>query len=956
MIITNKMATPPGESPQSYLLKLADAIRPLSDAVAIVDVVTQTALDYFKADRCYYCEIKGDVATIRRDAHRADLLSVANVYSMSEMPLFKSLLQSNQPIVVADVETSNVMDNVLKQLCLSVNIQAYMAVPVFKDNEPVGNFCLTQSKPRQWQDFEVELAKDIAERTWAEVERAHAEEALRESEYRFRAMADTAPVLIWELDESGVIFVNGHYLDFFGVGFEMVRGTGWTAFLHPDDVEAYTDAYRTAFNQRQPYTFECRFRRADGQYRWLRNIGRPVGANRFVGCSIDTTEHKRTEANLAFLAETSADFAPLASAEAIMSRVGERLGGFLGLSRCNFSIIDDAADCLETIYEWRHNETMPSFLGKHRISDYLNEDGLRRYQSGEISVVNDVRTDPRMKTPEYNFEQFQIGSVIDAPYLQNGRWIFLLSACRAESSEWRTDEIELMRELAARIHIRLERARAEEALRESEERLRIAVEAAELATWKWDLVKQEVFWNKQHFLLFGMEPHSNPVSPEEFFRHIHPDDRASVTASLEKSLRQKVPYDEDFRAVLDTGETRWMSSYGRVIAEDANGNPTQMSGVMFDITERKQSEQTLKEADRRKDEFLATLAHELRNPLAPIRIGLDIMKRRESQEVGTEARHVIERQVMQIIHLVNDLLDISRISQGKITLQIERVALSDFINMALETNQSSLLEARHEMIVSLPSTPVYVNGDFARLTQIVLNLLNNAVKYTEPGGTIQLSATIEEQHVIIRVKDSGIGIPAEMLPHIFDAFTQIEHSSKQMQGGLGIGLSLVKTLVEMHGGTIDAASDEVGSEFVVRLPLAESQQPETSHAPEAESVSAPQQHVLVVDDNEDAVQMMSIILTMQGHEVVTAVDGASAIQMALAERPTVAILDIGLPDMSGYDVAREIRQHLPNILLIALSGWGRKEDRAKSREAGFDFHLVKPVDPEHLQALFQANQ
>jgi two-component system, chemotaxis family, CheB/CheR fusion protein len=498
------------------------------------------------------------------------------------------------------------------------------------------------------------------------------------------------------------------------------------------------------------------------------------------------------------------------------------------------------------------------------------------------------------------------------------------------------------------------RKEAEESLRESEERTRIAVEASELATWKWDLVKQEVWWNREHFLLFGMEPHSNPVVPKEFFRHVHPDDREYVTASLEKSLREKTPYDEDFRVVLESGETRWMSGYGRVVAEDAKGNPTQMSGVMFDITERKQIEQALKDADRRKDEFLATLAHELRNPLAPIRVGLEIMRRRKSQELGTEARQVIERQVTQIIHLVDDLLDMSRISQGKITLQKERIALTDFINMALETNHPSLIAAKHEMIVNLPSSPIYVNGDLTRLTQIVLNLLNNAVKYTEPGGTIQLSATAENQHVTICVKDSGIGIPAQMLPRIFDVFTQVEHSSKQMQGGLGIGLSLVKTLVEMHGGTIEAISEGIGSEFVVRLPIAtEPQPPDLLHEPEAETVSVARQNVLVVDDNVDALNMMEVILTMQGHDVVTAFDGTSAIEIALAQRPTVAVLDIGLPDLSGYEVAQKIRQHLPNILLIALSGWGRPEDRTKSRAAGFDLHLVKPVDPEQLQTLFQ---
>ncbi len=426
----------------------------------------------------------------------------------------------------------------------------------------------------------------------------------------------------------------------------------------------------------------------------------------------------------------------------------------------------------------------------------------------------------------------------------------------------------------------------------------------------------------------------------------------NLAADAGEVLRTLHPFERE----VQSADERW--HIARIIPyRTANDRIDGVLLTFADITDRKQMATALQESDRRKDEFLATLAHELRNPLAPMLSGLEIMRQAESKEAGQQARSVIERQLKQIVRLVDDLLDISRITQGKIKLQIERVELADAINLALETNRPLLTAAGHKLQVALPTEPIYLEADAPRLAQIVINLLNNAVKYTEPNGKISLRVATENKQAELRVKDSGVGIPADMLPHIFDIFTQVERASGQMRGGLGIGLSLVKNLVEMHGGTIAAysAGTGTGSEFVVRLPLAVDQIPlaksPLTTAAQTSATPADGRHILVVDDNADAAEMLEVLLTLHGHKISVAYNGESAVKTAIEQQPEVVLLDIGLPDIDGYEVARRIREKLPQALLIALTGWGQDEDRRRSREAGFNHHLVKPVETKKLKQL-----
>jgi PAS domain S-box-containing protein len=366
---------------------------------------------------------------------------------------------------------------------------------------------------------------------------------------------------------------------------------------------------------------------------------------------------------------------------------------------------------------------------------------------------------------------------------------------------------------------------------------------------------------------------------------------------------------------------------------------------------------TLKETDRRKDEFLAMLAHELRNPLAPIRNAVQIFRAKGPPVPELQwARDVIDRQVFQLTRLVDDLLDVSRITRGKIELRKERVQLAAIVNSAVEASRPLIEKWGHEFTVTLPPEPIYLEADQTRLAQALLNLLNNAAKYTEQGGRIWLTAERDGEHVVIRVKDTGIGIPQEMLPRIFDMFTQVDRSLERSQGGLGIGLTLVQSLVERHGGTVKAHSGGPGkgSEFVVRLPVAaESKDRGQDGAAGIEKVAAPAKcRILVVDDNQDAADSLAMLLRILGNEVHTAHDGLEAVGAAGVFRPDVVLLDIGLPKLNGYEAGRRIReQQGKGVVLIALTGWGQEEDRRRSKEAGFDYHMTKPVEFDALQEL-----
>jgi signal transduction histidine kinase len=420
---------------------------------------------------------------------------------------------------------------------------------------------------------------------------------------------------------------------------------------------------------------------------------------------------------------------------------------------------------------------------------------------------------------------------------------------------------------------------------------------------------------------------------------------------------------------LQAEKTRELETLNRVLQRANQELEAANLSLQTEVTERTRVELALKEADRHKDEFLAMLAHELRNPLAPIHNAVQLMRLKAVTDPQLMwSRDVIGRQLAHLTRLVDDLLDVSRITRGKINLNKEVIELGALVTRTVETVQPLIDERGHTLSVEVPPGTLAVLGDPTRLTQALGNVLGNAAKYTNPGGHICLSVTPAGAEVVIQVRDNGVGIPADLMPMIFNLFTQLDRTSGPPQSGLGIGLALVQRLVEMHGGSVTAHSEGParGSEFAIRLPLfiRERVEPKPLHKlnalehsmTNADGTARTQRRILVADDNNDALESLATLLQLSGHEVYTAANGAVALESAEQHRPEVALLDIGMPKLDGYEVARRIRAQPwgQRITLVALTGWGQDSDRRRSQEAGFDSHLVKPLDLDKLTELLAA--
>jgi PAS domain S-box-containing protein len=496
-------------------------------------------------------------------------------------------------------------------------------------------------------------------------------------------------------------------------------------------------------------------------------------------------------------------------------------------------------------------------------------------------------------------------------------------------------------------------------LRESKARLEFTLAAAHVGEWEIDVDSGECRHSDLYDRCFGYAAPVPGWNLEMLFAHLHPDDRERVRALATQAFAAAADLDFDARVIWPDGSEHWIEVHGSayVSARARERDPARLRflGIIADVTLRKLTEATLRDADLRKDEFLATLAHELRNPLAPIRNAVQIMQLSHDEAMHDKARMIIERQLKQMVHLVDDLLDVSRISQGKVELRREQVDVGEAVTAAIETSRPLIDAGRHHLGTELaPPGTLRVDADFTRLCQIVANLLNNAAKYTPEGGRIRVLAVREGGEAVITVQDSGIGLTRDMLSRVFDMFAQVERSVVRAQGGLGIGLALVKRLVEMHGGSVAAFSEgpDCGCRFVVRLPLVEasSASPRRLPAHELAAEETGGLRVLVVDDNADSAESLSQVMRILGYPVAVARDGVEAVEVATGWRPAVVLMDIGMPRMSGLEAARALRA-LPGgerFWLVALSGWGQNEDRRKSREAGFDHHFVKPVDLEAL--------
>ena len=927
--------------------------------------------------------------------------------------------------------------------------------------------------------------------------RKQAEDALRESEERFRGIVSHSIAGVAEVDLTGrFLFANQRYCDIVGRSPTELLGLTMQEISHPDDLPRNLPLFQRIRHDGVPYVIEKRYLRPNGSEVWVSNSVSGLRdhdgqVKSVVAVCVDVTDRRHAEEALREEKERLQTLIDNLPRGAVYRAVQNPEAGTI-----DFTFLS---------------------AGVEQVLGVTAEEGIadasRLYQA--IHPDDRDRVSQEEKQSLRTLEQFNAEFRI---YHRSGqlRWLH----CRSIPHRLPSGSIAWEGIFLDVTDTKL----AEKALRENEDRLRLALEAGEMGTWSWDISTNTVQWSPQLEAIHGIPTGSFPGTFEAYQQDMHPEDRERVLASIQRALSTGEDHHLEYRLVLPDGSIRWVEARGSVFRDQA-GQPTYMIGVCTEITERMRREQdlrfladasrslaglvdhkstlqriaslavphfadwctiylpeesgtlrplavahvdpakiqladelrrrwppdpnapggvyqvfrtrqsvlvedvpeemlrelvkddeyfeilrtlglrsymcvpltvrqdiigvmtfiaaesgrrytaadlalaedlarraaiasenarlyaTLREESQRKDEFLAMLAHELRNPLAPIRSGLDLLGM-----MGGDAEILgpMQQQVDHLVRLVDDLLDVSRIMRGKIELRKEPVDLASIVGRAVDTVRPSTAKLAQSLSVDMPSQPVWIDADSVRMTQVIGNLLNNASKYTETGGRIELAVVPQESHVVVRVRDTGIGISAELLPHVFDLFTQDQRTIDRSQGGLGIGLTVVKNLVEMHGGnvTVRSGGRGQGSEFSVQLPIRPSAATTESEPPQAPST--PGLRILVVDDNVTLAKMLGRLLVKLGsHHVSMAHDGMAALAAARQHKPDLILLDIGLPSLDGFEVARQLRQHpeFQQVRLVALTGYGTEDDRRKSLEAGFDAHLVKPPGVETLQRL-----
>ncbi|HYF50118.1 MAG TPA: PAS domain S-box protein [Planctomycetota bacterium] len=753
----------------------------------------------------------------------------------------------------------------------------------------------------------------------------HSEE-LRDSERSLRLLADAIPALISRVDAAFIYrFVNQAYAEWFDMPREQIVGRHMREILGDETFAIIEPRLKRALaGERVDYETTLPYKRGGQRYvmgTYLPDRSDDGQVNGIYVMVHDITERRRAEEAVAASEREFRTIFELAGSG--KAQADPETGRFTRVNKrfCEITGYEEAELLKLTFRDITHPDD--------RAAD---ERTVRQVVTG--------RSDHWKIEKRYVRKDGAIAWVVVTGTLMR----------RDDGKPYRT---------VATIHDITDRKRAEERLAEiarslerERERLAIALRTGQMGVYEWRVGEPLVWWSPEIYSVYGVDPATFTPTVEQFSALIHPDDREELWRKTHESIERREVFSHEYRVIPPDGKLRWILNRSHV-GLDASGRVERITGAAIDITERKKTEEALKEADRRKDEFLATLAHELRNPLAPIRNSIQVMNHVAAKDpVLSRVSEMIERQVQHMVRLIDDLLDVSRITRGKLQLRVERVELATVVDHAVEASRPLIDTAAHKLTVTLPPEPVYLNADPVRLAQVLSNVLNNAAKYTPRGGTISLNASIQGSHALISVKDNGIGVSREHLGRLFEPFSQVESALERSQGGLGIGLALSKGLIEMHGGSIEAHSEGPGkgSEFVVRLPvLTHDRTPRARDSKRISSATAGLR-VLVVDDNEDSAESLALFLQLAGNEVQTAHDGLEAVAVAERFRPNVVLLDVGMPKLNGYEACSRIRKQAwsEGMIIIAVTGWGAEDDRQRTKDAGFDAHLTKPVDPDAL--------
>ena len=669
---------------------------------------------------------------------------------------------------------------------------------------------------------------------------------------------------------------------------------------------------------------------------------------------IDVTERFIAEARRDGLARLNNEMGLSTTPVEIAFKAAQILGETLNVSRVGYGNIDPDAETLTVDQDWCAEgvQTLAGTLNLRDFGSFIDDLKL-----GKFTVINNVDEDPSTKIAAQALREYSAGSFVNAPIIEHGKLAAVFFINNAEPRDWSESDLSFIKEIAGRISIARERLKNQKALAESEAKFRTIADAMPQMVWSTLPDGFHDYYNKQWYSFTGVPEGS--TDGEGWNNMFHPDDQTRANSVWKHSLISGESYEISYRLRHHSGEYRW--TLGRALpVKDEHGKIVRWMGTCTDIHAQKLAEEELRESNNRKDEFLAMLAHELRNPLAPISSSahlLSIIK--TDDERVKRVGEVIVRQVKHMTNLVDDLLDVSRLTRGLERLKKDFIDIQEVVNNAVEQSLPLIQAREHKLDVRFENHDGIVYGDKTRLTQVVSNMLTNSAKYTPIGGKIVVSVRSENSTLIIRVVDNGSGISPELLPYVFDTFTQGERNSDRTLGGLGLGLTLVKKLVTLHDGEVSAFSEgkDLGSTFTVRLPLAQtseknSKEKRQASVTEAKSTSL---KLLIVDDNTDAADTLSQLLQLSGYETSTSENGKSALEKVNDFAPDVFILDIGLPDMDGFQLAKQLRKIdvVSNSVFIALTGYGQKHDKDSALEAGFNYHMVKPVNFVELKRILE---
>lgn len=860
------------------------------------------------------------------------------------------------------------------------NIVAFAGYPLIVEDRLVG--VVAMYSRQELSEHTLETLSSIANTLALGIERKQSEIAVRESEANFRQLAEAVPQFVWVTEADGSLsYVNEQWIEFSGLNLERTNDSLSAAeIFHPEDVKRLALEWEKSLKNGVFFEIELRMKNARGEYRWFLTRSRPVkNADgkilKWFGTSTDITEGKQAEIRLSLLAEISEMTRASENPEELLFLVSKSLGEHFEARRCLFNEIDLENDC-ETVHR-DYCRGVESVAGVHRLSDYSSITSADM-AAGKTVVNNDSKTDSRTasdyeKTYEPNGER----AYITVPLLRENRWVASLWLSIDVPREWSRQEISLLETIAERTWTAMEKLRIDAALRESQEVLSLAMSSSRMGAWSRDLLTEKVYWSAELEELFGLRTGTFAGNIDGFYDYIYDEDKDYLGREVQKALSEKRDYVVEFRFYHADGSLGWMEGRGQGIYA-ADGQPIKAYGIGIDITERKQAEvererlliseqqarETAERANHSKDEFIALVSHELRSPLNAMLGWTRILQKQKADEKTTAyALDVIVRNARAQSKLIEDLLDIARVGESKLRLEMKPTELVEIISAAVEIIKPAADLKNIKLTESSDRTASFITGDDDRLRQVVENLLSNALKFTSEGGSVDVRLERRDQMAELSISDTGQGISAEFLPQIFERFIQADPSTTRRHGGLGIGLSLARDLVELHGGTIaaDSAGEGKGSTFTVQLPLRMVAPIKENTNGKRESMNAQGKlsgfWILAVDDEADAREIVSFMLQMNGAQVTSANSAVEALEIlkgAQGRLPDVLLSDISMPNESGYALLEKVRA-LPaenggQIPAVALTAFNRPEDRQSAFEAGFQKHLGKPVEMEDLIA------